>query len=105
MNLRQSPFTTKGLSMSLILVAYDKHPGRDYAELLAALRAYRTYWNHLDSFWLINTDEAAEQIRDALWILMDSNDELLVMDISVTAAAWEGINDSGSKWLEKYFTG
>ena len=57
-----------------------------------------TWWHHLDSTWIVVASMTAVQIRDAVGSVLDSNDELLVMQSSGTAA-WQGFNDQGSKWL------
>jgi hypothetical protein len=89
--------------MSIYLVGYDIHPsrGESYNDLINALKAYGTYWHHLDSTWLIESDKTAKQIRDELWAHMYKDDELLVIKYGEKTAAWEGFNESGQNWLRK----
>lgn len=42
--------------------------------------------------------ETCVQVRDELLTLIDSNDELLVAELT-GVAAWYGIKESGSSWL------
>jgi hypothetical protein len=86
--------------MRTLLVGYDLNkPGKDYAPLIARLRELGTWWHHLDSTWLVRTNLSVVEIRDNLRKLMDSSDELLVIDVTGDAAAWAGIKKSGSDWL------
>ncbi len=88
--------------MNTILVGYDLNkPGKDYATLIARLKSYGTWWHHLDSTWLLKTSLTAVQVRDQLKLLMDSSDELLVINVTGDAAAWNGFNQKGSDWLKQ----
>jgi hypothetical protein len=84
-----------------ILIAYDLNtPGQDYADLIEKIKSIGTWWHHLDSTWIVKTSQSAASVRDALLALIDSNDELLVVDITTTSAAWWGFNDRGNQWLK-----
>ena len=48
----------------------------------------------------VKTDRRPEQIRDLLREHVGSDDQLLIVDISRDAAAWFGVNNAGSRWLE-----
>jgi hypothetical protein len=86
--------------MSTYLVCYDLNkPGQDYSDLIEAIKAYGTWWHHLDSTWIIQTNQTAQQIRDNLVAHIDSNDELLVVKSS-GEGAWSGFNAKGSQWLK-----
>jgi hypothetical protein len=89
--------------MSIYIVGYDIHPtkGEQYDKLIKALEAYGTYWHHLDSTWLIESDKPAKEIRDELWSHMYPDDELLVIKYGEKTGAWEGFNKSGNDWLLK----
>jgi hypothetical protein len=81
------------------MVGYDLNkPGQDYQKLYDKLRSYPNCWHHLDSTWLIKTNESAEKIRNDLGQLIDKNDELLVAALN-GEAAWQGFNSEASKWL------
>lgn len=85
-----------------LMVGYDLNKsGQNYDKLIEALKAYGTYWHHLDSTWLIRTSKTCVEVRDQLKALIDSNDELLVAELT-GVAAWYGISDSGSAWLKEH---
>ena len=88
--------------MATILIAYDIHPSTgDACERVAdSIRSLGEWWPHLESTWLVKTDHGPEQIRDLLREYVGSDDQLLIVDISRDAAAWFGVNDAGSRWLQ-----
>jgi hypothetical protein len=87
--------------MTSYLVGYDLNKAdKDYSGLIEAIKALSdTWWHHLDSTWIIKYAGTASTIRDALNPYLDSNDELLVVQL-FGEAAWVGFNEKGSKWLK-----
>jgi hypothetical protein len=85
--------------MATHIVGYDLNtPGKKYSDLIDALKKYGTYWHHLDSTWIIVTNQTHVQVRDYLLQFIDSNDELLVVPLAGGWASY-GFNDRGSEWL------
>ena len=90
--------------MTTYMIGYDlNRPGQNYNNLIEAIKTYsnKTYsnwWHCLDSTWLIKSDKTATQIRDHLQQHIDSSDELLVANMSGTAA-WVGFDKTCSDWL------
>lgn len=84
-----------------LMVGYDLNKtGQNYDKLIEALKSnYDNWWHHLDSTWLIKTSKTCVEVRDELRAFIDSNDELLVAELT-GVAAWCGIADSGSTWLK-----
>ena len=87
--------------MATYIIGYDLHEGEDYEDLIDAIKTYGTYWHHLDSTWIIVTDETAAEIRDKLKKHIKNDDELLVVK-SGGVGAWTGFNDKGSNWLKEH---
>lgn len=89
--------------MTTYIVGYDIHPtkGETYTELIDALKAYGTYWHHLDSTWVIVTNQTATQVRDNLAKHLKADDQLLVVS-SGGVGAWQGFEEKGSKWLKDH---
>lgn len=85
--------------MRTYIVGYDlRRPGQDYTTLITAIQAYPNWWHHLDSTWVIKSNDSAAAIRDNLQRHIDANDELLVASLS-GESAWFGFDSKGSQWL------
>ena len=84
-----------------LIVGYDLNKaGQNYDKLIDALKSnYDNWWHYLDSTWLIKTTKTAVEVRDELQTFIDRNDELLVAELTGTAA-WYGFTDRASVWLK-----
>lgn len=90
--------------MSTILIGYDlNRPGQNYGELIEAIKDLGAWWHRLDSTWLVKTWLSAGDVRDRLWALMDSSDEILVID--VTGRAWAANGFESYEWLHNNLLG
>ena len=90
--------------MSTFCIGYDLNgTGKDYSDLIDAIKALGPWWHHLDSTWLVKSPLTATAIRDKLKPFLDIDDELLVMDATGDARAWTGFKKSGSDWLKETF--
>lgn len=85
-----------------VLIGYDLNgPHADYTDLIEKIKSIANgWWHHLDSTWVIRTENTPTQVCDAFKPHLDSNDELLVIDVTGDAAAWVGFPRSGSDWLQ-----
>ncbi|WP_027466092.1 hypothetical protein [Curtobacterium sp. UNCCL17] len=88
--------------MSSFLITYDlRAPGRDYDPVYAYLKGFGTRWRPLESVLVIATDEkTAATIRNDLVKLVDSNDQVLVIQVDHSNAAWTGFTDQQNQWLK-----
>jgi hypothetical protein len=96
----------KESKMAAYMISYDlMAPGKDYSSLTKAITTkWSTNWNVLRSQWIIspNANDTAVSIREYLTPYMDSNDKLLVTNLS-GEASWRNLGDaSSSDWLKKY---
>lgn len=86
--------------MSMKAITYDlSAPGRDYTKLYEAIKAYGT-WSHIaESVWLVVTDKTTTEIRDALKKTVDSNDRLIVFQLT---SGWASLNvpKNHTDWLK-----
>lgn len=90
--------------MATLLIGYDlNRPAQNYDGLIDKIKSYGAWWHHLDSTWLIKTSKTPVEVRDGLATIIDSDDELLVIDVSGDARAWRGFSQSGSDWLRDTF--
>jgi len=93
--------------VALLLIGYDlNREGPNYSANNKRLRdkiseMFGTRWNSLDSTWLVVTDMEPLDVANALWAVMDGNDELLVAPIA-PGSAYAGFNEKSAAWLEKH---
>lgn len=85
--------------MSVYLVTYDLNtPGKDYTDLVDAIKAYGAYCKLQKSAWFIDSARTAAQVRNNLKQHIDSNDDLFVGDMRKN---WAGTNKmKGVNWLK-----
>ena len=88
----------------IYMVTYDLNtPGQKYEQVLAVLdfiaegKSY-SFWQ---SSYLIKTDLSSEQILGKLQPYLDSNDKLLIIQVSDNYSAW--LNDEQQDALRKIF--
>jgi hypothetical protein len=87
------------------LVTYDlKSPNddpEDYARVIEGLKSLYPTWCHVEkSVWLVETEQAASEVRDALKLLLRPSDVLLVVRLS---GNWGSVNlgTKRSEWLKE----
>lgn len=87
---------------STILIALDIHhpTGDAYDDLIEAIQSLGTWWHHLETIWIVQSNCEPVQIRNKLKSHIGSEDQLLIIDISRAKAEWAGINSAGSEWLK-----
>jgi hypothetical protein len=83
-------------------VSYDlRNPGRDYGELYRYLNQFE-HCHPLESLWLIDTAEAPSEVRDQIADIIDTNDGVLVIDVTGRASAWQKLNDACGDWIKAH---
>lgn len=85
--------------MSVYCVIYDiNSPGQKYKAVSDYLMQF-AYYKHLESFWLIDTNQSAQTIREKLHSLTDNNDAIFVTRLQREWLSWtykcaDWLNDS-----------
>ena len=70
-------------------VSYDLNKiGKDYTGLHGELKNTYEWYHLLDSTWLLYTSETANQIWERLGAHIDSDDNILIAQITVNNAGW-----------------
>jgi hypothetical protein len=77
-------------------------PGNDYIALAEAIERLGRTWECPGSTWVVATDKTAADIRDELRPYLDTNDELLVAELSGDVA-WRGTSKHFSEGLRAVF--
>jgi hypothetical protein len=87
--------------LATILIAYDIHPTTSprFHDLAEAIQSLGAWWHHLETVWIVRSSKSPDAIREQLQVLVGSDDQLLVIDITGARVGWAGVNDTGSRWL------
>ena len=87
--------------MPCYIVTYElKQPRRQYQNFINAIKSYDDWAQILDSTWAIVTDDAAVDVRDVLWELVDPDDGLFIVE-SGRDAAWQDVR-CDNQWLRDH---
>lgn len=82
------------------IIIYDLcNPGRDYANLISAIKQYSHWGKISESAWAVVTSNNSVQIRDNLKKYVDKNDKLMVIQ-SGRNAAWT-LASASDLWLKE----
>jgi hypothetical protein len=89
--------------MKTYLISYDlgvPETSADYQKVINRIKNYSSWATPLKSQWLVNSTKTAKQVRDDITPLVDSNDEILVID--VTGADWASwnIDKEVTDWMQ-----
>jgi len=88
--------------MNTLLVSYDllsPETRNDYNVLIEYLKSFSLWAKPLLSLWLIKTIKSCEEIRDEIKSKTDSNDKILVVDITKRPWATLNISEEVLKWM------
>lgn len=73
----------------VLLITYDlKRPGQQYAALHAEIKAAGTWWHHLESTWIIETELSPQHWYERLAKHIDRNDHIIVFEITRNYYGW-----------------
>lgn len=89
--------------MTVYCVSYDlNRTGQNYNALYEELKKSASWWHYLDSTWLIDTAETAEQVSARLLKHIDTNDRLLVIKVVRAYQGW--LTEEAWKWINEHVT-
>ena len=92
---------------SNLFISYDlKEPGKNYNKVIAAIKAVCPRWAKVQySHFYARSNLTARQVCDAVWMAMDANDSLIVVDASNNQAAWSGtIPADAAKYMRDHWS-
>lgn len=85
--------------MNVYLISYDLvSPGQHYPQVHAAIRSIGEWSKPLESTWFVKTNLSVSQVRDTVQKAMDSNDKLLVIQVTRNMAGFR-LPDAVWKWM------
>ncbi|MEU9388611.1 hypothetical protein AB0D86_01240 [Streptomyces sp. NPDC048324] len=84
------------------MISYDlKKPGQDYTTLIKEIKSLGSWCHALKSTWLVDTLKSSQQVHSALRAHMDSNDLILVVNITNDDHAGY-LDDEVVKWIRQH---
>ena len=87
---------------SLVRTLYDlRKQDRDYSALYNVLRKSPAWCHYLESTWLINTDETADELYTRLRTHIHRNDSLLVIQIHWNADMQGWLLEEAWDWIKE----
>ena len=87
--------------MNHLLVSYDLiAPGRNYESIRGFLESHVNWAKPVQSLYLVKANKTAESLRNELNAYLDTNDKVIVVDVTKDAAAWKGLSDQISSWIK-----
>jgi hypothetical protein len=88
--------------MNTLMISYDLiAPGRGYEALRNFIESPYSKWaKPVESLYLIKTNKTAEAYRNELQSYLDTNDKVIVIDVTGKEAAWKGLPDTVSNWIK-----
>lgn len=85
--------------MGVFLITYDlSSDEKEYVKLFDLIKEYGTWWHHLESVWIVRTEETAGDIRDNLKSVLNDGDKLLVASLKGSWAT-RFVDKKGTGWL------
>ncbi len=89
--------------MKTYLISYDlglPETRLDYDILKRYVKSYSYWAKPLQSVWFIKTMKSVSQVRDEIKLKIDSNDKVLVIDVSSKGWATSGVSKSVTDWMK-----
>jgi hypothetical protein len=73
----------------ILLISYDlNRPGQNYSALHEEIKQAGTWWHHLESTWLIETNQTPNQWYDRLAKHLDATDNILIIEVTRNYYGW-----------------
>jgi hypothetical protein len=88
--------------MNNLFISYDlKNPGQNYERVITAIKALGSWAKVQYSLWYVSTPYTAKQAADLVRRAQDSNDTLIAIDATNNDAAWYGLDQKVSDYLQQ----
>lgn len=88
--------------MKTYLISYDlgvPETSDDYKKLIAHIKSYSNWAKPLYSVWFVKTEKTCAQVRDETMKYLDTNDKLLVMDVTGDDWGTKSIDKVVTEWM------
>ena len=86
-------------AMTIYCISYDLIAKKDYKTLIEKIQSYGAWAHAEESLWFIESEKTAAEIRDELKSLMDNDDKIIVIRVTLP---WASLNLSKAvaDWLK-----
>lgn len=86
--------------MNTLMISYDLiAPGRGYEALRSFIESHSKWAKPVESLYLIKTHKSAKDLKTELLSYLDTNDKVIVIDVTGDGASWKGLSDKVSDWI------
>lgn len=89
--------------MKTLLISYDlmsPETREDYEELIDYIKSFTKWAKPLLSVWLVKTNKSCSKVRDEIKLKTDSNDKILVMNVTGVSWASRGLSKKTTTWMK-----
>lgn len=89
--------------MKTFLISYDligPETRDDYVRLINHIKSFTFWAKPLKSLWLVKTDKGIAEVRNELKQYADSNDKILVIDVTNANWATSNISSQITDWMK-----
>lgn len=88
----------------ILLISYDlgiPEDSSDYKTIIDYIKTLGTWAKPLKSLWLIASEKSVSDVRTDIKNLTDSNDKILVMDVSDDNWATARLSEKVTDWMKE----
>ncbi len=92
------------MSQKTLMISYDlgvPEDFTDYTKVTDYIKSFDSWAKPLQSQWLVKTTRTTSDVRDALKNITDSNDKILVVDVTGDKWATSHISSKVTDWMKK----
>lgn len=83
-----------------LFISYDLNSAsQDYTAITDRIGSLGSGVKIQKSHWYVNSNFSAKEARDLLTCVTDTNDNVIVIDVTKGSAAWCGLDDNASSFI------
>ncbi|MCF8146262.1 MAG: hypothetical protein K9N21_20335 [Deltaproteobacteria bacterium] len=87
-----------------LFISYDLHsPGQNYEEVADAIKKLGNWAKVQYSLWYVKSHLSASDAGEKVWAVMDSNDSLIVIDVTDNFASWYNLSPEVSEFMKSHW--
>ena len=91
--------------MNNLFISYDLNtPGQKYDNVAEAIKKLGNWAKVQKSLWYVKTAISSEEALRRVWAMMDSNDSLIVVDVTNKSAVWHNVAPEAAKQIQANWT-